>query len=695
MNETSDTQAVAAERTETTREPDQQDTPIGNFIDYKRVVLSVSGDLKRLQGFAQRLELQEAARLITEVIERVENDCFKVAVVGEFKRGKSTFINALLGVSVLPTDVLPCSATLNRVSFGLSPRVVLRFKDGRQNEVPFDKLEAYITKLTEESLEVAKTIAEAVVYYPSHYCQNNVDVIDTPGLNDDASMTDVTFSILPKIDAAIMVILAQAPFSEFEREFLENRLLTADLGRVCFVVNGIDNFNRPEDADRVIQAIEERIRRNVIERAKRQFGADSPEYETYVKKIGKPRVFGLSAYQAVRAKETKDMALLESSRFPVFERELQRMLTERRGAVTLQVPVNRAIATCHDILQAVSLRRNALLLKHDEFERAYQASSAEIENLRKRKNDELEKVSVASEAAYEDLVPLADALPETLKSAVSAALDKVDIKPAELGDEAHLKERLGKLVDTELRRATDTHSTNMQMRVNSALTAEVERLAEFTGTVGELMGRIKVNFGGMEAQYRFTGRGEAWAAALALVTGWGGIWAGYREAGSKGAAVGAVASVGTFFTAGIVLAALAIPLSLPVVLGLGIGSMLPGSLAAKWAFPKDRVERFRASYKDSVLKELDRALKQADFKYQIHEQARLAFEKLRDTIREEVDAALADAEKTLITLRARYERETAVTDNERQELDEMESAATKIAESTGRLSRQLVQIMEI
>jgi ribosome biogenesis GTPase A len=125
----------ADEMTSTSGEPG-----IGTFIDYKRVVLSVTSDLKRLRGFVAELELNESAGLIDEVIERVENDSFTVAVVGEFKRGKSTFINALLGVSVLPTDILPCSATLNRVSYGLTPQVILEFKDDHREDVPFDKL---------------------------------------------------------------------------------------------------------------------------------------------------------------------------------------------------------------------------------------------------------------------------------------------------------------------------------------------------------------------------------------------------------------------------------------------------------------------------------------------------------------------------------------------------------------------------
>lgn len=672
-----------------------EQVPIGTFVDYKRVVLSVTSDLRQLRGFASDLELEECAGLINEVLERIENDTFTVAVVGEFKRGKSTFINALLGVSVLPTDVLPCSATLNRVSYALSHRVVLEFKNGRREEVPFDKLADYVTQLTNESEAVAKTIKQAIVYYPSPYCQNNVDVYDTPGLNDSNAMTDVTLSVLPRTDAAIMVILAQSPFSEYERDFLENRLLMADLGRVVFVVNGIDNFPRPEDADRVIKAIEDRIQKHVLERAKRQYGVDSPEYEAYVKKIGKPRVFGISAYQAVVGKEENDREMLERSRFSLFERELQRLLTEGRGAVTLQVPVNRILATCREILGAVDLRRQSLGLKRQEFDEAYEKSKQEIEDVRRLKEEELAKVHDACTEALKKIEPLAEAFPEQLRTAAAQALDEAEIEPNEIDDEENLKARLGKLVDNALRRENDKQATDVQFVVNDALAAEIERLSEFERTTGGLMDRINVNFGALRAERHFGGRGEVVAAAIAVATGFGGVWSGFRQANVKGALVGGAVSLGTALAAGIGLGLLSIPVSIPVVLGVCLATILPGSLVARKAFPERRVERFRATYKEAVLEALGKALEGANLRSEIQKQARTAFAALGDSVSKEVSAALADAENTLIAVRARYERESAMSDAEKEHLDEIQQATLKFSNSASRLSRQLVEIMEI
>nr|VFJ94191.1 MAG: Dynamin family protein [Candidatus Kentron sp. LFY] len=667
----------------------------GSFVDYNRTVLKLVSDLKHLRNFANELERNEAAECIDEVLERVEKDKFTVGVVGEFKRGKSTFINALLGSSILPADVLPTTATLNRISYDLNPHVVLQFKNGEKKDVPFDKLEAYITKLSDESAAIAKTIEEATVFYPSNYCKNNVEIIDTPGLNDSAAMTEVTLSVLPKIDVAIMVILAQAPFSEHERDFLEDQLLSVDLGRVIFVVNRIDDLNRSEDVNRVIESVERRIQKYVIERAKQQFGADSPEYETYIKKVGRPRVFGLSAYQAIQAKQNDDAARLKESRFPVFENDLQKLLTEGRGAITLQIPVDRIISTCRDILYAVNLRRNTLTLESDEFERSYNASSEEITDLKRRKSEELEKVKVAERDTREKIAPLADELPEELKNSIEKAIEDAEIDPKELDNRDTLNSRLGKLVDNALRRASDKQATFLQMQIDNAIASEIERLAGFAQDVSTIMRRVDVNFGAIEADGRVTGRGEAVAAVAAVVTGFGGLYGGYRQAGVKGAAVGTVASVGAVVVGSVALAVLGLPVTLPAIIGISIASILPGSFLAKIAFKKDRVELFREKYKSAVLKEFGQALSKIDLKHQVHQQVEAAFEALHEHVSKEVNATLSDAESTLLTLRAQYERKAAMTSTEQARLHEIEQTTLSIDDAAGHLSKQLAQVVGI
>ena len=175
------------------------------YSSFKDTVSSLNEDLEELLDICEELKLSNTADSIRETIAKTADDHFEVAIVGEFKRGKSTLINALLGQDVLPADVLPATATLNRVTYSDEPYVQVEYKDGRSEQVDIDELENYVTKLTLEAEEVAETVKEATVYYDTDFCKNNVDIIDTPGLNDDEQMTNVTLSILPKIDAAVFV----------------------------------------------------------------------------------------------------------------------------------------------------------------------------------------------------------------------------------------------------------------------------------------------------------------------------------------------------------------------------------------------------------------------------------------------------------------------------------------------------------
>ena len=57
-------------------------------------------------------------------------------------------------------------------------------------------------------------------------------------------MTNVTLSILPEIDAAVFVISANSPFSQFEKDFLEKKMLTSDVGRIIFAVTASEHFQK-------------------------------------------------------------------------------------------------------------------------------------------------------------------------------------------------------------------------------------------------------------------------------------------------------------------------------------------------------------------------------------------------------------------------------------------------------------------
>ena len=92
----------------------------------------------------------ESRKKILSVASDIKNRVYRVAVIGEFKRGKSSLINSLIGSRVLPTDVLPMTATLTRIRYGEKKRILIEYKSGEQEEKSIDDLIEFATKFDKE-----------------------------------------------------------------------------------------------------------------------------------------------------------------------------------------------------------------------------------------------------------------------------------------------------------------------------------------------------------------------------------------------------------------------------------------------------------------------------------------------------------------------------------------------------------------
>ena len=675
-------------------ENNQNDSSVhfGSFVSYKQVVLNSATDLKKLKEYSQYLKLEKTIELIDDVIHRIANDSFSVAIVGEFKRGKSTLINALLGKDILPSDILPCSATLNRVTYSITPSVKISYIDGREEEISIDELTNYVTKLTDQSAKISETVKEATVYYPVNFCKNNVDIVDTPGLNDDKSMTDITLSVLPQVDAAILVIMAQAPFSDFERDFLENKLLVNDLGRVMFVVTGIDRCDEDE-ADRVLAMISNRIQKYVLVKAEKALGANSEEFAVYRRKIGKPKVFGLSAKQALKAKLNGNNELLETSKFTAFETELERFLTEDRGAVFLQIPTNRIISASIEILKTIDIMETALSMKKEEFQAKNKEVTNELNNLKQKKIKETEKIKKAAEEAFASVNALAATIWDKLQVAANEVIDTANIEPSDIEKskiEATQK-RLMENVNEKLKQEGQIVAEQIQQEIENKLQAETIRLQDFSTEVANTIENINSMFKGVQSK---GGVSEGIAAAAAMFTGLGGIWSGYRYAGAKGAAVGAAGSVGTLLGGGLLIGLLGIPVAWPAVLVIGVVSIFTGGWLTKKVFGGSQVEKFRGQLKEVLKEDLDNLRRSNDFSIKVKNQVNEAFSQLIKKVDEEVDAVVVDMQNTFMEIRSKIEKDEALSEQEKLKLKEIRENTICILENAKNLNLQMTAILE-
>jgi ribosome biogenesis GTPase A len=272
------------------------------------------------EGAAERDTLHRIA-------EEISSQVYRVAVIGEFKRGKSSLVNALLGVEILPTDVLPATAAVTRIIYGTESRITVRFRDGHSEVRTIEELNAYSTKYTAENSKIASEVEEVVVEYPSVFCRNHLELLDTPGLNDDESMTERTMRAVGYADAALMVISFEAPLSRTEQKLVEALIARQEIMHVFFAVTMFDRIRREQDKERILSLIRERLSQTVLPSIL-EHSADTPKLQEKAKRIlSEPLVFGVSALQAMTAFQKDDDELLDQSRFPYFKQTLLTLMT--------------------------------------------------------------------------------------------------------------------------------------------------------------------------------------------------------------------------------------------------------------------------------------------------------------------------------------------------------------------------------
>jgi hypothetical protein len=114
---------------------------------------------------------------------------FRLLVLGDMKRGKSTFLNALIGENLLPSDVNPCTAFLTVLRYGSLKKVTVYFKDGQSpEELDFKQFKQKYTidpteakQLEQEKKQAFPNVEYAVVEYPLPLLEKGIEIVDSPG----------------------------------------------------------------------------------------------------------------------------------------------------------------------------------------------------------------------------------------------------------------------------------------------------------------------------------------------------------------------------------------------------------------------------------------------------------------------------------------------------------------------------------
>jgi GTPase SAR1 family protein len=292
-----------------------------------------------------------------ELRDKVKNNVFNLVVLGQFKRGKTSLINALLGAEILPTAVVPLTSIATVLKYGEALRIKVYLNDGSVKEIRHENLSLYVTE--KGNPENEKNVREVVVTYPSHYLKDGVQLIDTPGVGSVYHHnTDIAYQYIPKSDAALFLLSVDQPVSRAELDFLHDVKEYSD--RIFFLQNKAD-YVGPKDLEESIDFSRKVIRECI--------GSDIT-------------IFPVSSKRALDGKLTGSKEILEQSYLPGFEKLLHTFLVEEKGRVLVLSVSSTLLRALSQALLELELEMKSLATPVDELKNKI----AVFEN---RKNDVL------------------------------------------------------------------------------------------------------------------------------------------------------------------------------------------------------------------------------------------------------------------------------------------------------------------
>lgn len=201
--------------------------------------------LLRLGRLAEELGADPVAEEARELAARVSEGRFYVACVGQFKRGKSTLLNALVGYEVVPTGFVPVTAVPTVIRFGDELHARIRMRDGSWRDIAMSDLKEYVTE--ELNPENKKAVDGAEVFVSSPLLSSGMCFVDTPGLGSVfTGNTATTQAFIPHIDAALVVVGADPPIAGEELVLVE--AVGKQVQDLILVINKADRTTDPERA---------------------------------------------------------------------------------------------------------------------------------------------------------------------------------------------------------------------------------------------------------------------------------------------------------------------------------------------------------------------------------------------------------------------------------------------------------------
>ncbi len=309
---------------------------------------------------------------VDKILEKIQSQKFRIAAIGEFSQGKSTLLNALLGEKIQPVREIPCSGTVTVLKYGDKKRVICRYKDGKEVEIPLTEYQSKATISETAALgnmneELAHSELEEIIFeHPDlELFQSGVEILDSPGLNEHPDRTAITQKLLENTDAVIFLTNASRPLTQGERDLIQNVKLQLNGNKIDLPADNLFvlvNFIDLVRSEKIRQQIRNRLENFLL--GEKPILADGS------------RLHFISAQAALDGiLECEENEYL--TYFNNFTHSIEKFLTVERGAVEIQQIFTKINALISEGIKALEQAEKVLDGK------VYLSVEAKVEVLKK------------------------------------------------------------------------------------------------------------------------------------------------------------------------------------------------------------------------------------------------------------------------------------------------------------------------
>ena len=328
------------------------------FVNHKTDILDLVADINCL---LKENNGTDNERLLA-VREQLVSNHFNLIVLGQFKRGKTTLINSLVGNAILPSSVVPLTSIVTILKFGAEIRCTIFMKNGTEQNVNLEKIHDYVTE--SGNPENRRGVKCACIEYPIPLLEEGMQLVDTPGIGSTfLHNTETTYEFLDHLDAAVFLMSADVPISQVEKELLET--IKSSTQKIFFVLNKVDNL--------IPKEITEMSTHNMD--VLKDMGFTVQE------------IWPISARKALEAKTTEDKNLLLHSGLSDLEDAIGTFLSTEKGRIVLNTAISKLKRITLQTVSQIAIETKTLTDSEEKLENKINTFNKLNDNLKKDKED--------------------------------------------------------------------------------------------------------------------------------------------------------------------------------------------------------------------------------------------------------------------------------------------------------------------